>query len=326
MVLCISLSMGGCSDDDRKADELPDGIAAKVGDTLIRESAVRAQLDITYAPRQGDAQSFGPPDYRACVATKGKPESQAQARDLRRQCAFEYKVDRAQVVNTLVRSEWLKREARRLGIDLDRIVKKAIDGINRPWARATGKKKVADDDLTIRAQIESEALLKATPVTELEIAEYGRANADVFHDSETRVVRVLQTRMKAAVVKARKELKDGASWSEVQNRYGVKPFGEHWSGTQVVKEANSPHDAFGRTMFSIAKHRLAGPIHTLNGWFLLEVDKIKPPRYRTLSPQAHGIVSHRVRELKLYGGLHKRYARRTVCAAEYRVPEAPQCI
>ncbi len=174
-------------------------------------------------------------------------------------------------------------------------------------------------------EIQTEALLKTMPVTEAEILAHGRANPDVFKDPETRIVEIIQALTKHDAVEARRKLKARMGWPEAQQLYGVKPFNLYWTGTRTLKENTAPHDAFGQGLFTSRRHKIVGPIHTLNGWFVFEVLKIIPPHFKGLPPKSRINIRDMLQAIKLDGVLHRGYDSITHCAQQYQLPEAPEC-
>ena len=324
-VACVLVLCGGCggsaSDEDLSA-----GVAAKVGDEVIPESAVRRQLNAFYAVRRTTAKASAPPAYAGCMAGKREAQTGDSEQTMRRQCRIEYELARAQRVNALVHSEWLTREARRRGLNPRRVVEKALARANALRVNTFGSEPMLDSQkLALRIEALNAKLLAVVPLAEAEIKEYAQANADVFLEAEKRVAQVLQTMSKAKAERAVDQLHRGATWLYVQNRYGVKPFSTHWTGRQTVAKNTAPHDAFGRTLFSAKPKTIVGPIRTLNGWFVLEVLTVKPPRHPGLSPQARSHIVAALRVEKLGQALRRRYVDRTRCAARYAIPEAPDC-
>ncbi len=341
--LSLALAAAGCGGGG--GEDLGAGVAAKVGDKTISEAAVRSQLDSYYALQEGSAKSFGPPRYTACVAAKRGVVPGATEQEILGQCRVEFDLARAQALSTILRADWLAREAKRKGIDSDAEVEQALER-NKILAMALKGRKprphnrevqplieerpgLSHKDLvaTVRAATLQNKLMAAIPVTEIAIAEYADANADTFRDSETRVVRVVQTLGRARALRARRELHHNANWSKMTKRYTVEQYAQHWwTGTQTVTEGTAPEDAFGRALFNARRGEIVGPVRTLNGYFVFQVKAIHPPRHRKLTPRARATVSTTIRSKRLEQLLHDHYAAQTSCAAQYQIPEAPQCL
>jgi hypothetical protein len=269
------------------------------------------------AQRGGTPKSFGPPDYPACAKLKRAATSDTAA-DIHRQCSYEWEAARAQAVSTLVRAEQLKREARRRGIDPTRAVARALAELNRQSrARLPRARPIKAPTIDFANGVLRDRVVAALPLTEAEIQGHARANAEVFLTSESRRAHILQASTELEADKARHELDRTASWTAVQDRYGVKPFNLHWTGTQVVKESLAPHDAFGRSLFATRPHRLLGPIRTLNGYFLFEVIDIRPAPKPLLTSQAHTNVAAYLRQQRLEQVLYDHYAKITTCSPKY---------
>ncbi len=309
-VVCpLVLLASGCGGDDGDSGNLPAGVAAQVDKTVIRESAIQALLNATYATRDESVKTLGPPEYPGCVKAKRdlhRPNETMAS--IRAQCKFEYEVGRAQAVNTLVRDQWLERELARRGLNSDRVIQRATARVQKIWAKAPDKAPDVAKDPSFRSNAQWEALIAATPVTRQEVEEYGAANAEVYYQPENRRAQIAQTTTKAQALKARKALEQGKSWPEVQKDYALKATPGRWTGHLNLTEHTVPDDAFGRFVFSARRGQIVGPVHTLNGWFVFEVTVIKEPRYKKLSPQAREIVTNIVRAKKL-----EERPRQTLC-------------
>lgn len=312
----------GCGGSDAPSD-LPRGVAAKVGNTVLREPAVQTQMNVVLAQRDGNERTFGPPDYPACIRAHRDLGTGQSVKVLRRQCKIEYDIARAQAVNGLVRAQWLEREVRRRGLSSDAIIGKATARAKRLLGKAADRAAIGADNLEFRLDALWQALVAITPATKQEIEEYGRANADVYYGTETRKAYFLQTDSKAQVVKARKRLENTATWSQIYKTY---PRAQHnWTGLQTIAESSTPHDAVGRSLFSARVGQLIGPVQNLNGWFIFQVIKIRPPKHKGLSPRERVSVESQVKGKTLENTLLHRYTQQTSCAKKYIMPEAPTC-
>jgi hypothetical protein len=322
--LVLSLGVFGCGGED--VEQLPDGAAAKVGDKLIPAAAVRRQLRTSYVGR-GGLRAWAPPRYPACVAAHRQLQPDS-TRNIRRQCRAEFLIVQAQAASLVIGAEWFARETARRGLDVEDEVERSLERQRRlaPDQLQEVRRREGDAALRLRIDLQRQRLRDAMQVTESEILSYAKANADIYLPSERRVVEVLQADSKRAVRRARQELGDGSTWAQVQDRYGVKPFDQHWSGRKTISEATAPHDAFGRSVFSTRPGRRIGPIQTLNGWFVFEVLEVRPPRHRGLTRLARDTVSTILRSRRLDRVLRAHYADETECAKRYRIPEAPECV
>jgi hypothetical protein len=311
----MGMGLVGCGGSD-KNDQLPAGVVAEIGHTQIRERAVQNELGAVYASQGQTLKSFGPPNYPACVKAKRQSDPKASDDALRTQCETDRQTAHQQAIGTLVLAEQLAREARRRGINSNQVVTIAVGRLNTYARRQNPDVKPIRPTLDIRIGILRDKLLAAMPLSEAEIQAHGRANADVFYDSESRTAQMLQTQTKDQADKGRKQLDHGTPWKVVQNRYGIRELHAHWTGTNTVKEALIPHDAFGRSLFAAQPHKIIGPIRTLNGYFTFEVLSIRPPSHKGLTPQAHDNVAAYLRQQKLAQTLQHHYTNTTKC---------PQC-
>lgn len=298
-LLCIVLAGCGGSDDDQQA---PKDTAATIGDHVITDSDVDRSIDDLFPHGGGYAEAFGPPDYPECVQAKREAQDSSAAA-AKKECKLEFGVIRAQALSYLLRADWVRRESKR-------------NHLPQPGRGS----------LRERVDQRLERLQAAVPVSDAEIAQYGKDNSMVYSDSERRVVEILQTRGRARALHARAELRAGRPWPQVVDRYGTRPLRRTANGRHDVREASAPHDAFGRGMFSAPVGKLMGPVKTLNGLFVFEVQRISHAGSSRLPPKARTTILHTIQSKRLEDHLHERYAAQTTCAQRYRVPEVPQCM
>jgi hypothetical protein len=332
LVCSLVASLSGCGGDDGGSDGLPAGVVARVGDKVIREQAVAAQLRRAYEARGGTPKSFGPPDYLACAKLKRNLNPGYTLKDIHRQCKYEYQNTRAAALSTLVRSEHLKREARRRGIDANGEIAKALArAYDYARRRLTGAqlrvllstRSIQRPDVESKSNVLRERLLAAMPLTESEIQGHAAANAEVFLESESRQAQILQIKTKPSALKARQQLDDHVAWIKVQDRYALEPIPGRWTGTLTIEKTSAPGDAFGRALFSAKSHEIIGPLRTLNGWFIFKVLKIRPARHQGLTHRARQHVASYMRLQKLEQVLYDHYAKITKCDPKYQTPSTP---
>ncbi len=318
-------SWSGCGGGD-DADGLPEGVAAQVGDTVIREVAVAARLRQVYAARDGSSQAFGPPAYPACAKQKRVLDPSYTRKDIQRICKYEYENTRAEALSTLVRSEHLRREARRRGFDPDRVFARAVVKL-KALARLQGHGSLPPGypDVEAKNSILRERLLAAMPLTETEIRDHATANPEVFLKPERRRAHILQFKAKQPAFEARRRLESHASWAEVQSRYALEPSPGRWTGTFTADEFSVPADAFGRGIFTAKPRQLIGPVHTLNGWFVFEVLDVRPPPQGGITARARTHIAAYMRLQKLERALYDHYDKITKCLPQYETSSTP-CI
>jgi parvulin-like peptidyl-prolyl isomerase len=322
MLALAAAAIGGCGGDDG-SDDLPDGVAARVGEHVIRESAVRAQLNRSYAETGQSLKAMGPPHYQACVDANLALVQDQPKKELVKRCKSSYEVARAQVVNAFVHEQWLRREAQRRGVDSDRAIDKALARANELRASIPNVKPMNAKDVKFRVFTLQEKLRSVVPASNQEVREYGQLNADVYYEWEKRTARVLETDTKRKATRALARLrKSRAAWPDVQRRYDAYRL---YTGDGVFAKNTVVHDAFGRSLFTAQPHKLIGPIRTANGYFVFEVLDIRPPRHKGLSAYARERAGRTVRGNKLDQAMLDRYGTQTTCAPEYTTAEAPQC-
>jgi hypothetical protein len=296
----ILVPFTGCGGSDEQQTDA--NAAATIGDHVISETDVDRSIDDLFPHEGGYAEAFGPPDYPQCVQAKREAQGSSAAA-AKKECRLEFGVIRAQALSYLLRADWARREAERNHL---------------PQPEGGSLRERVDERL--------DRLQAAVPVSATEIAQYGKDNSMVYADSERRVVEILQTRGRARALRARAELRAGRSWAQVVDRYGTRPLRRTANGRHEIREASAPHHAFGRGMFSAPVGKLVGPVKTLNGQFVFEVQRISHVGSSRLSPKARTTILHTIQSKRLEDHLHERYAPQTTCARRYRVPEVPQCM
>ena len=302
-----------------------------MGDRKISEAAVRAQLRYYFKERRSSLAASGPPRYEGCVKAKRAAGAPDGENALRRACRAEYDLARVQELSALVHAEWLRRELHRRGFDPNRELQRGVDRAKRLFIRAAKAPRAVSaflpdkHNLAFQTETMSSKLSALIPLTAREVESYGRQNSDLYYGSEVRVAQILQTTSKVKALKGLSELKHGSSWKRVQNRYGLRPIQQYWTGKERVYKSAAPHNAFGRTLFSVEPHKLVGPVQSLDGWFLMEVLDVRPPRHRNLSPETRRHIVTLLRGQKLGKILFDHYADKTRCAKVYKTANTPEC-
>ena len=132
--------LGGCG----SSNPLPSDAVARVGDTVIPDSAVERSVAMYLATQAVSPRYLDPPRYGPCVAQQGGSNPRAHIRRrLERWCRDELRAQRRLGVHSLIRGEWVSREARRFGLHVsEREVKRALEA-QQVEAAASGQRPLA---------------------------------------------------------------------------------------------------------------------------------------------------------------------------------------
>ncbi len=111
---CLAVGLlGGCGEED-----LPDGVAAEVGDHAITQAAVKRAAVGTVAIRHSaeTMPPYLPGDVEGCVAAKRSQAADATPTDLRQRCEQIRDRQEAAALGLLIRGQWYRLEAEKQGV------------------------------------------------------------------------------------------------------------------------------------------------------------------------------------------------------------------
>src|SRR5215207_11558548 len=122
-------AFAGCGND------VPAGAVAKVGDATITQDEFDKWLNTAARgnAQGGTAAAPDPPDFKKCVAAKGKtpvPKGQKKPTEeaLKKQCKSEYDQLKREVMQFLIQAEWVQQEAAEQDIKVnDAQIKKSFE-------------------------------------------------------------------------------------------------------------------------------------------------------------------------------------------------------
>jgi foldase protein PrsA len=332
---------------------IPGNALVKVGGTPITKDAFNHWLTVAAA---STASSTGekpaipePPKYTACIAhlaaTAPKPakgQSAPSTKELKAECATEYKSLQTEVLGFLISSQWVIGEASSLGVKLtDAQVKKEFAKIKSdefPKAAefekflATSGQSVSDLLLRVKLNLLSQKIQKQvvknkSKITEAQIAKYYNENKSRYGTPEKRNVEIILTKTEAAATSAKKEVESGKSFASVAKRVSIDPTSKADGGLlkEVVK--GEEEKALDTAIFSTAKNVLSGPIKTPFGYYVFEVLSTTPGTQHALaqvkstiktllvSREEQKALSSFVKDFK------KKWMAKTECRSGYVVPD-----
>ena len=251
--------------------DVPGNSVAKVGDQSIRRSTFDHWMQIAAVSAAGPdrddrrtapkAQVPDAPSFTKCIAqkkataakpAKGQPEpTEAQLKD---QCQQEYNQLRDQVLEFLIRGNWIEQETKKQDVKVsDKDVQKQIDAAVKQAFQNPGdfQKFLQRSGLTqadvfyqqrnqLLQQKLTEKVTKAQgTVTDAQIQQYYDKNKSKFSTPERRDLRIVLTKTQAKAAQARKALESGQSWADVDEEVLDRP-GLEGAGRQARRRREGP--------------------------------------------------------------------------------------
>ncbi len=329
VVLLAAVPVAGCSDDDSdsaaapqrtstqqstEAHESNEAAIARVGDVEI-SLAKYERLVRTVAAGYAKARTlpgrryYVPPEYALCIRNRREwrsvPADWPPAR-VRIQCRHNHQRLRTSLLTSLIQDEWLEQEAADQGVDVPA----------DETARLT----------ELPAQLAEPAVAKANlAISDADVARYYRRHRSNLRRPEERWWRAVLSDTEARASKARQALQAGASWEKVASRYNDPDSGALPLDSLANPDSNGP--PLDRVVFSAGRGELIGPVATRDGFYVLKVARITPPRQYSLAESRAAIVpvleTRRKEDAQIaYWRAMRLAAReRTLCLTELVVPE-----
>ena len=336
-------AVAGCGND------VPPSAVAKVGDSTISKD----EFDRWYknaaagASQGGQAAAPDPPDFEKCVAALEKQAApqgaeKPSAEDLEKQCKQQYEDLRDQVMQFLIQAEWVQQEAEERGVEVsDEEVKKSFeDQKKQAFPKEADYQKFLDDngmseeDILFRVKLDQlQTKLtkkitegKATPTDEEVAAEYEK-NKETYAVAETRDVNLVLTKTRDRAEEAKAELEDGASFKTVSKEFSIDEATKAQGGKLTDFTRGQQDRELEKAAFAAKRGELQGPVKAQFGYYVFEVDKVKPASQPTLdevkdqitqqlrSEQEQKVLNDFIKEFR------EKYKNETQCADDFRIAE-----
>jgi foldase protein PrsA len=294
--------------------DVPGNSVAKVGDQSIKKATFDHWLQIAAVSQAGQAnpnststpkaQIPDPPNFTKCVANKkataaqpakGQPEpTEAQ---LKGQCKQEYNTLRDQVLEFLIRGNWIEQETDKQNVKItDKEVQKQIDAAVKQAFQnpADFQKFLQRSGLTqadvfyqqrnqLLQQKLTEKVTKAqSKVGDAQIAAYYNKNKSKFATPERRDLRIVLTKAQDKAAQAKRALQSGQSWKAVTKQYSVDQASKAQGGQLTGVAKGQQEKALDEAIFNAQKGKLVGPVKTQFGYYVFEVSKVTPAKQQSL--------------------------------------------
>jgi len=290
-----------------------------------------------------------PPSYSKCIAhlqaTTAKPAKGQKApttQELKSQCEQQYKSLQQEVLGFLISSAWVLGEAKSLGVKVtdkevhDQFLKIKSQQFPKPAEfekfLATSGQTVSDLLLRVKLnmlsqKIQQKIIKKKPKVSEAQVQKYYNENKSKYGTLEKRNIHIILTKTAAEAEKAKKEIEAGKPFSEVAKAVSIDPTSKAKGGylPEIVKgEEDKSLDA---AVFSSQVGKLGGPVKTPFGYYVYEVNGIKPATQEALAKVAPSIkqtllVQQEQKALSSFiKNFKKKWQANTECRSGYEVAD-----
>ena len=220
-----------------------------------------------------------------------RPRASRSRRDaqLKGQCQQEYNALRDQVLEFLIRGNWIEQETKKQNLKVsDKDVQKQIDAAvkqafqNPATSRSSSQRSgltQADVFYQQRNQLLQQKLTEKVTkaqgnVTDAQIQQYYDKNKSKFATPERRDLRIVLTKTQAKAAQARKALESGQSWSASRRSTRSTRPPRRQGGKLAGVAKGQQEKALDDAIFKADKGKLVGPVKTQFGYYVLEVSKI----------------------------------------------------
>jgi foldase protein PrsA len=332
---------------------IPGDAVVKVGGTAITKTAFDHWMSVAAASSSSSTTEKPavpePPKYTTCIAhlakiapKPAKGQKAPTTKELKSECAAQYKSLQSEVLGFLISSQWVIGEASSLGVKLsDAEVKKEFTKIKTTQFPkpsefekflATSGQSVSDLLLRVKLNLLSQKIQKKivkqkSTVTEAQVSKYYNENKSKYGTPEKRNVRIVLTKTEAAAASAKKEIESGKSFASVASKDSIDPTSKANGGLlkEVVK--GEEEKALDTAIFSAAKNTLGGPVKTPFGYYVYEVLSVTPGTQEPLSQVKSTIKTQLVSTgqqsalSKFVKEFKKKWMSKTECRSGYSVAD-----
>lgn len=297
--------VAGCGSD------VPSNAVARIGDTVI----TKQQFDHWFeSAARGQQQAGGPPavpspddDFQSCVTAlkKAQPKgAKTKDADLRKQCKQSYDALRQQVMQFLIQSQWVLKEAEEQGIEVsDKEIRTLFEDQKqqafpneKDYKRFLKTSGSTEKDILFRVKLDTlqtrlteKIQQDQEKVTDEDVREYYEKNKERFAQPERRDLNVVLTKTKAKAEQAKREIAGGASFKSVSKQYSIDEASKANDGKLPDMTKGQQEKALDDAVFGAEKGELQGPVKTQFGWYVFEVTDVTPADQQSLKDASETI-------------------------------------
>ena len=293
---------------------VPGNSVARIGDQTIKKSTFDHWMKIAAVSQAGQTNpnQSGPPkvvvpdapDFTKCVANKkatapkpakGVPEpTQAQ---LKGQCRQEYNALRDQVLEFLIRGNWIEQETTKQNVkvsnkevqsQIDAAVKQAFQN-PKQFQQFLVRSGLTQADVfyqqrnqLLQQKLTEKVTKSSSKVTDAQIQAYYNKNKSRFATPERRDIRIVLTKQQSRAQQAKRALQSGQSWKSVAKRFSIDQASKAQGGLLSGVAKGQQEKALDDAIFKAQKGKLVGPVKTQFGYYVLEVSKVTPAKQQSL--------------------------------------------
>ena len=294
---------------------VPGNSVVRIGDQTIKKSTFDHWMKIAAVSQasQTNPNQSGPPkvavpdapDFTTCIANKkataakpakGVPEpTQAQ---LKGQCQQEYNALRDQVLEFLIRGNWIEQETikqkvkvsnKEVQSQIDAAVKQAFQD-PKQFQQFLVRSGLTQADVfyqqrnqLLQQKLTEKVTKSSNKVTDAQIQAYYDKNKSKFATPERRDIRIVLTKQKARAQQAKRALQSGQSWKSVAKRYSIDQASKSQGGLLSGVAKGQQEKALDTAIFNAKKGQLTGPVKTQFGYYVLDVTDITPAKQQSLA-------------------------------------------
>jgi foldase protein PrsA len=347
LVAVLAFSLSACG------NEVPPNSVAKVDGEAVKKSefdhllATAARSSQAPGSPSGAAVAPDPPNYERCVKAKQavpvpKGQKKPTTEELKKQCKQQYDSLKGQVMQYLITSEWLEREAEERDIKVsDETVRKEFDKQKKQsfpddkayqeFLKTSGQ---TEQDLLFRVrldyisnEIRKQVVAGKGNVTDADVQRYYEKNKSRFAQPERRDLEVVLTKSKSKADQAHSEIRSGQSFRRVARRHSIDEASKAQGGKLPGVGKGQLEKDLDEAVFEADKGDLVGPVKTQFGYEVFRVTKITPASQQTLAQSKETIKAtiKAEREQKALEAFIKqfraKYREDTNCAEAFVVSE-----
>ena len=300
---------------------VPGNSVARIGDQTIKKSTFDHWMRIAAVSQQSQAnpsQTGAPkvvipdaPDFTKCIANKkatapkpGKGVPEATQSQLKGQCQQEYNALRDQVLEFLIRGNWIEQETSKQNVkvsnkevqsQIDAAVKQAFQD-PKQFQQFLVRSGLTQADVFYQQRNQllqqklTEKVTKASgKISDAQIQAYYDKNKAKFATAERRDVRIVLAKQRSRAQQAKRALQSGQSWKSVVNRFSIDQASKAQGGLLSGVAKGQQEKALDDAIFKADKGKLVGPVKTQFGWYVLEVSKVTDAKQQSLEQSSASI-------------------------------------
>jgi foldase protein PrsA len=337
---------------------VPSNAVVKVDDQTIKKETFDHWMKIAAISQAGQANPNATtppkatipdaPEFKQCIANLRKTTKPAKGQpqptdaNLKTQCQQQYNTLKTQVLQFLIRSTWLDREATKEGVKVsDTDAQKSIDGLKKQQfpKEADYQKFLIASGLTnadvlyqqritlLQQKITDKVTKGKNNVTEAQIQAYYDKNRSKFSTPERRDLRLVLTKDKAKAQQAKDALESGQSWNSVAKKYSIDQASKSKGGQLKGVAKGQQEPALDAAVFKAKQGDLTGPVKTQFGWYVFDVSDVTKAKQQTFDQskaQVKQLLSSQGQQnaLKKFGDdYRKRWKELTDCRKDYKTED-----